>query len=376
MTTKQKTRYFLLGTAAVLVAGLCTGLVAYYGQLPGSLFARAAGPEELQYVPADAAVVAYADVRTVMDSEFRNRFREIAEGKHGHSRNELKEKTGIDIEQDVDSATACVLAGREKAEGGYAVLRGRFDTARLEKLALEHGGTATDYKGHRLVVVTKHRADKDDDEEESADAEGSVEQGAKSGTAKSRHWAVDRREDHRFALAFVEPGVMVVGSEAAVKRGIDVSEGGSTAADNPELMRLIADVRDDSNMWAVGRADVMTKGKGLPGEVASQIPSLKYFTAAGRVNGGVSARLSAEARDEEAAKNLREVVQGFAALARLQAASKQELQPILQSLQIGGDGNTVQVSFTLPTAAVDDLTRGMSSHRAPRPPRPPSPPEP
>jgi hypothetical protein len=362
MTTKQKTRYFLLGTAAVLVAGLCTGLVAYYGHLPGSLFARAAGPEELQYVPADAAVVAYADVRTVMDSEFRNRFRELAEGKHGHSRNELKEKTGIDIEQDVDSATACVFAGGQKAQGGYAVLRGRFDTARLEALALEHGGSLTDYKGHRLVVVTK---DHDDDDDEPGEAEVPVEEGV----AKTRHWGVGRNEDHRFALAFVEPGVMVVGSEEAVRRGIDVSEGGSTAADNPELMRLIADVRDDSNMWAVGRADVMTKGKGLPGEVASQIPSLKYFTAAGRVNGGVSARLSAEARDEEAAKNLREVVQGFAALARLQAASKHELQPILQSLQIGGDGNTVQVSFSLPTAAVEDLTRGVSSRRAPRPPQ-------
>jgi hypothetical protein len=366
MTTKQKTRYFLLGTAAVLVAGLCTGLVAYYGHLPGSLFARAAGPEELQYVPADAAVVAYADVRTVMDSEFRNRFRELAEGKHGHSRNELKEKTGIDIEQDVDSATACVFAGGQKAQGGYAVLRGRFDTARLEALALEHGGSLTDYKGHRLVVVTK---DHDDDDDEPGEAEVPVEEGAEEGVAKTRHWGVGRNEDHRFALAFVEPGVMVVGSEEAVRRGIDVSEGGSTAADNPELMRLIADVRDDSNMWAVGRADVMTKGKGLPGEVASQIPSLKYFTAAGRVNGGVSARLSAEARDEEAAKNLREVVQGFAALARLQAASKHELQPILQSLQIGGDGNTVQVSFSLPTAAVEDLTRGVSSRRAPRPPQ-------
>jgi hypothetical protein len=69
--TKQ-TRYFMAGSAAVLVAGLCTGLVAYYG---GGFQAVSAstGPTELAYVPADASVVAYADVRSIMDSELRQR---------------------------------------------------------------------------------------------------------------------------------------------------------------------------------------------------------------------------------------------------------------------------------------------------------------
>ena len=39
---------------------LCTGLVAYYTGLPMGAFSRADGPAELRYVPADAALVAYA----------------------------------------------------------------------------------------------------------------------------------------------------------------------------------------------------------------------------------------------------------------------------------------------------------------------------
>ena len=58
-----KTRYFLFGSVLVLVVGLSIGLVAYYGGMPEGLFAGQQGPEELKYVPADATVVAYANVR-------------------------------------------------------------------------------------------------------------------------------------------------------------------------------------------------------------------------------------------------------------------------------------------------------------------------
>ena len=61
------------GSAAILVAGLGTGLVAYYGGGFPSLSASRSGPSELSYVPADAAVVAFANVRQVMDSDLRQR---------------------------------------------------------------------------------------------------------------------------------------------------------------------------------------------------------------------------------------------------------------------------------------------------------------
>ena len=73
----NKTRYFVAVTGAILVIGLGTGIVASYMGLPVSVFTSAAGPEELEYVPADAAVVAYANVRDVMNSQLRQRFREM-----------------------------------------------------------------------------------------------------------------------------------------------------------------------------------------------------------------------------------------------------------------------------------------------------------
>ncbi len=70
----KKTRYFMAGSTAVLAAGLGTGLIAYYagGFEPVSASAVA---NELRYVPADASLVAYADVRAIMDSELRTRLK-------------------------------------------------------------------------------------------------------------------------------------------------------------------------------------------------------------------------------------------------------------------------------------------------------------
>ena len=102
----KKTRIFMTGSAAVLAGGLCTGLVAYYGGGFQALVAST-GPTELSYVPADASVVAYADVKSIMNSELRQRFKQsmpMPMGEEGQR--EFFEKTGIDIENDIDYIVA------------------------------------------------------------------------------------------------------------------------------------------------------------------------------------------------------------------------------------------------------------------------------
>ena len=106
----KKTRYFLAGSAAVLAAGLGTGLVAYYtgGFQPVS---ASAVSNELRYVPADATVVAYADVRAIMDSDLRARLKE-AMPMHEQGQREFQTQTGIDIEHDIDYVVASLTTGR------------------------------------------------------------------------------------------------------------------------------------------------------------------------------------------------------------------------------------------------------------------------
>ena len=345
MTTK--TRYFLLGSFAVLVAGLCTGLIAYYGGLPTGAFAQKPGPAEFSYVPPSAAVVAYADVHEVMGSELRHRLRDVMPSGEAKGREEFQQRTGIDLEQDIDHVVACMIprtADGPEWDSGFVAFRGRFDNVRLEALAREHGAAVEDYKGKRLLTLARHEGSDEGEDE------GESEEPAHAGKPS-------------MTLVFVEPGLVMMGDGRAVRQAIDTAASGRDVTGNTDMMRLVKDVEGGANAWAVGRFDVIANRARLPEGVSSQIPAIKWFAAAARVNGGVAGSLLAEARDEEAARNLRDVAGGFLALGRMQAGSRPELQTMLQSLQLSGTGTTVQLSFAVPTEILDALAGAAKGHQ-------------
>jgi len=331
----KRTRYFILGSVALLVVGLSIGLVAYYGGLPPNPF-KSGGPDELAYVPKDAAVVAYADVRQVMTSEFRQRMRQLEPQKQTGQK-EFRDQTGIDIENDIDRVVAWVAPDRgpdSTSKGAMVLARGRFNESRIEALVREHGGTVEQYKGKHLLLV---KGLGHEDEMSPSPA----------------------RQVPELAVAFIEPDVAAFGATRSIREAIDARQTGQDIRENKELMRLIEAV-DAGTAWAVGRFDTLASQAHLPEQVASQMPPISWFSASGRIDGGVSGRVSVEARDAEAAKNLRDVVNGFVALARMQAGSKTEMQGVLHSLAIlpagSAEDKTVAISFSVPAKALDALT--------------------
>jgi len=331
--SNKKTRYFVAISGAILAIGLGTGIVASYMGLPVSVFTSAAGPDELQYVPADAAVVAYANVRDVMHSELRQRLRKF-EGATDEGRSEFKTQTGIDIEQDIDQVVACMGAPAGGAERtGLVVVSGRFDTSKIEALALEHGGKTEQYKGKRLLVV-------------SPDAKGEE-------TGHSRP----------MAMAFLDKGVVALGTADMVRLAVDRAAGGSNVLGNAAMMRLVGDMSGQS-MWAVGRFDALSAQATLPAEVSERIPPIAWFSASGRVNGGLQAVVKAEAKDEQAASNLRDIVRGFVALAKMQTSSKPGIQKMLPDVQLSGDGKEVAISFAVTNEMLDafEAARAVGEH--------------
>jgi hypothetical protein len=312
---KKRTRLFLVAAVGVLVVGLGTGLVASYVGLQNFTIIGGNGPEELAYVPADARMVAFADVRDVVSSELRQKLRQFEPSTD--QKNEFEAQTGIDIERDVDSVLAAAWpAAADAPQGPPLVLaRGRFDEVRIEGLVREHNGTPQDYKGERLLII-----------------------------------------DSKMAVSFVEPGLMAAGELAAVKRAIDVKQAGiGSATGNGELMQLIKDA-DDGNAWAVARLDLSgLPMPQLPLEVAKQLPPINWVSATGRINSGVEAVVRAQAKDEKSANDLRDVIRGFMAFARLQAGSNPQFADVVNSLELGGQGTTVSLKFAVPANVIDAL---------------------
>jgi hypothetical protein len=234
---------------------------------------------------------------------------------------EFMAQTGIDIEHDIDYLIGAMAnsSAPDSPKSGLIVARGRFDIVRLEGLAREHGGTVEDYKGKRMVTSVPE--------------------------ATSHHPAM--------TIAFLEPGLVAVGESAAVKHAIDAQMSATSITSNNEMMELVSDIERTNNAWAVGRLDVLTSQAQLPDQIASQVGAVKWFAAAAHINGGLSGMVRAEARDDQSAENLRDVVRGVLALGRLQAQSDPKLSAVAQSLELTGTGTTVSLSFTVPAELLD-----------------------
>jgi hypothetical protein len=322
---KKRTRLFLVVAVGVLVAGLGTGLVASYAGFQNFAIIGGNGPEELTYIPGDARMVAFADVRGLASSELRQKLRQFEPSTD--QKHQFETQTGIDIERDVDSVLAAAWTSASAPQPPPLVLvRGRFDEVRIEGLIREHGGAVQDYKGKRLLIA--------------------------------------ETTPTTIAIAFLEPGLLAAGDGAAVRRAVDTKQAGTgSVVDNAELLKLIKDA-DNGNAWGVARLDAAAISP-LPKEIAQQLPPINWISATGRVDSGVEAVVRAQAKDEQSAENLRDVVRGFIALARLQAGDKLQFAEVVNSLELGGEGTTVTLKFTVPATVIDALgTRAAQRRQA------------
>jgi hypothetical protein len=310
----KSTRYFMAGSAAVLAAGLSTALIAYYA---GGFQAVSAAPvsNELRYIPADATVVAYADVRSIMDSQFRQQLK-AAMPVQEPGQEEFYRQTGINIETDIDYVVAAVIGADPKA-GGLMVARGRFPSTQLETLALQHGGVIEDYRGKKVI-----------------------------------NSPVNEESQAQFSLAFLETDLIAMGVKTAVQRAIDAQLNAQSITGNNEMMEVVSDVSYSNgqmnNAWAVGRFDIIASQASLPAEIATRMPPIKWFAASGHINGGVSGMLRAETIDEHSAELLRRQVSGLLALGEMVAGQDPKAAAFAKSLQMGGSGKTVSLSFAVP----------------------------
>jgi hypothetical protein len=156
-----------------------------------------------------------------------------------------------------------------------------------------------------------------------------------------------------------------------VRQTIDRDGGSSSVRGNADMMKLVGEM-NDASVWAVGNFDALRAEARLPNEVSERIPSISWFSASGHVNGGMKATIKAETKDEAAANNLRDIIRGFTALAKMQTGSNPAIQKLMPDIQLGGDGKVVEVSFAVTTEMLDAIVaaRGASGAIKKNPPKP------
>jgi hypothetical protein len=315
----------------MLIAGIGTaGVASYVGLDRISLFA-ADDSEELSYIPGNVQLLAYVDVRRVMDSELRRKLQPDIGSKRETT--QLFEETGINIETDVDSVTVALIDGAEN-QPPLVLARGRFDDPRIEALLRSKGGIVSEYAGVKITTV----------------------------------------DEHDLGVAFIKPGLLAVGSPTSIRLGLDARGSGTgTVKENEEMTRLRRRV-EGGHTWTVAKFEALQGRAPLPTDVVGQLPSISWFAASGRIDDGVSAVFHAEAKDEKAAQDLREVIRGFLALVRMQVGQQPDFADLVNSVELSGEGTTVSLAFSVPAQMIDRLgaigaqrPRVPAANRRPRP---------
>ena len=328
----KKTRYFLFAAVGTLVVGLGGGLIAYLA------YNRGAGvpeglPAEVRYVPANAEVVAFANIQAVMNSDLRRELMPTIEG-GSHKGRQMMDDFGIDLEKQVHHVVAFVEPysssdpqeqQRPEIPNGLVLIQGSFDQARVEQLIRERAGTMEDYNGKKIFV---HRED-----------------------------------GKEFAVGLAAPDLIAIGQASLVRGALDRARNGSRNAaeditTNAEMMNLIRD-NAGSTAWVVGQFDAVRRRMRLPREVAGQVPPVRLVSVKANVNGGMKATIRAETGDKAAADELRDVVRGFVSLARLHGSGQPAFESALKSIELSGTGKTVQMSF----AVAPDTLRMLAPRR-------------
>jgi len=315
-----RTRHVFLGGIIIVALGLLAGFSAYLsGGMPAVAVAQER-PPEFRYVPVDASVVGFADVRGLMDSDLRDRLRGLESESQSKDRLEFQERTGINIENDIDRVVAGLVPNGSDQPRGIIVLTGRFDVDRLEALALENGGTVSDYEGRRLIAMSRELGSR----------------------AES-----DAEETPELTMAFVEPDILALGSDEILRQVLDLPSDGDGVGGSEELMGLLRHVDDASTAWTIGRLDGRGVEGWIPNQMGSQILQMSAFAIGSQINGGISGTVMVETRDEAAGRNLHSLVQGFMALARMQSNSRPEVARLIDSFRLEAVGINLTLSFDL-----------------------------
>ncbi len=130
-------------------------------------------------------------------------------------------------------------------------------------------------------------------------------------------------------------------------------------------MRAVAGIQNAGNAWVVGRTNTLSGQPGLPDQVTQHLASVEWIAVAADIDRGVRALVRAEARDAQAGDDLRAVINGAVAAAKMFAGPDARFASALGSVQAAGTGRVVELSFVAPPELLDLISSASQTQPLP-----------
>ena len=318
-----RSRQVVLTSLVVVGAGLLVALWALY--MPARAAVGPLPPAGLA-IPSNAKFVGGIDVKRLVASRLYRRFG-TADKMEPRVFKELEQTTGLKPERDIDKI---VVAGGER--GSFlALVSGRFERYAVSRsIEARKGVTAKKHEGVTLYLS---------------------QEGARGASA----------------VAFLDDETVLMGTQAMAESAVtNWVQGRAGLKENATLISLVERVRPGSTFWVAGDQSLLADmpssislpsgGQGESSKVS--LPAVKSLSVTGDLDPVFSVDATAEASDENAAKNLADVVRGLIALASLQAQQKPELQALASAVSVTTEAKAVHVSARVPDQLFESLWSG------------------
>lgn len=307
-----------------LTASIATALGALAIAVSASA-AGGAGSELIDALPSDTAAVAVVRWSELRSAPLYRGVEERCLFRRGRADfDDFVRVTGIDPEHDVEEALVALRGGvgENQAQGGIALVRGRFDVADLTRRLVAAGAPLS-------------RVDQD-------------------GVVLFRF--SDEREG-RDALAFPRPTLAVFGDEASVLevcKGIRDGRGG--LAKGSGLRAAFDDARHGGQLWGAVQSKSLLRDL-LDGREKQPAPlralaTLDWVSYDADFGSDLRIVASGQASTADDAELVRQALDGFLAFAKLGAKEDAELLSALAEVTIERHGDRVSLSTTLPADLV------------------------
>ena len=286
-----------------------------------------AGPLHQEHVAADAKWVLHLDVDNMLQTGLGQWFAEaVLDQQLAKITRDLQQKFNIDLDwRQIHSLTAYGTQLKPKGDPGGVLLIEGFDVGQALDAVIERLGAAAPGGGDSPLVKT-------------------IEDNAAFYTLR----------DQAFGVALPGKTFLVGRSKEEVRKAREVLSGAA-----PNL---------GSSKAAVPTSEAAKSGflfgsvKGLEqAPLPAQAQGLKNVDGAQFVLGekadNVFLRLALNAKDEEAATQIQQALQGLLALATLSQSEHPNVQKLTQATKVAGMEKLVTVKLELPAAEVIDLVK-------------------
>ncbi len=319
----------------VLIVAFCTVLLAGLmscGKAKVPQAGSAKATDMLSLLPADAKGAVIVDVHRIMQTEFVKK--SIAENEDKAKYDEFVQATGIIPEQDIFFFVGAVMGELgQKEPDGAGIVNLKYDKTKVLALVQKEGG------------------------ELSEEAYGGM----------TLYRAVAGEEKKPMTFAFLDDSNILLGSDAAVKKVVDVYQKKSDNIwKNENIAPLLKGMNTEAMVWG-GFAippDVMKEASsqnpmlGAFSDIRSMVISFDYKEKA------LLAEIRAMSPDPDKNKQMANALNGFKALGAGAAAQEPLVGEALNAIEITSDADHVKITAKLGEELIKSLGEKMKPKKS------------